>query len=692
MPTKAPPRTFPTRPVPTHTAPARIPSVPAPRRVRWGQQTTAWCALAVILTGLGHLSHHPLTWVGTIALLTAAGATAALGWRTNYRHDRQRAALLVAQHRLTGIVELRSWKVAWKGWPGQPASIRVQFVSSAAAIADPFKGLLVDAVNSAWRASFAVGSLEAARGRARLVARPVVIQEGRPEQEMVDRATEVVRQVFGAKASLVGPEVEDGELEAFTVRHQAGAKLSNAEMQNRVEDIVSSMLPGRWRAGFDLPTDTIRFSRRPQLPTMVHRPTEAVRTDDPNFLHIPQAIDEDGNVCYWDISGVMAHQLKAGRTRTGKTVSLIGDAVEAARRGFRVCVIDPKRIEFLGMRDWPNVELVATSATDQVVLINYWFSEMMDRYRRIEEEGASEKDFVRTLIIIDEYRQFHDLVTSWWKSIKVTGMPSTCPVFDQVSSMLRLAAAARIHIVMGTQRPDAEVVGGESRDNFSSRAALGALSPDGARMMFDSHSIGTRIPRNHQGRGTWAGDGKPKEVQYFFTPDPRKAHKPEELELLARLRPATTTWPRQHVVYPDDHTLTQLVAEHPSKIAPIWMSILNATLEPLELSNPPEESPSPAEQLDEDLANQDLHDKRPTRDTDWTEDWAQTQMLPVGRLSVGDMLEHAAVWGTITGITPDEESDQLLLAWLSDDGQEDALISISEEECMPARTLLGCPT
>ncbi|GAE74324.1 hypothetical protein JCM18916_3932 [Cutibacterium acnes JCM 18916] len=40
--------------------------------------------------------------------------------------------------------------------------------------------------------------------------------------------------------------------------------------------------------------------------------------DSPDWEKIPQAVDEDGNTCFWDISGVMAHQLKAGRTRTGK--------------------------------------------------------------------------------------------------------------------------------------------------------------------------------------------------------------------------------------------------------------------------------------------------------------------------------------------------------------------------------------
>ncbi len=158
------------------------------------------------------------------------------------------------------------------------------------------------------------------------------------------------------------------------------------------------------------------------------------------------------------------HLYLAGRSMipTHNTVSLIGDAIEAARRGFRVFVLDPKRIEFLGLRGWPNVQLVATRVPEQVALVHYLWSEMTERYRLVEEDGAQESDFQPILFIIDEYRQLHANVNAWWKSIKITGMPSECPIFEEIGALLRMAAACRIHVDLATQRPDAEFLGGEA--------------------------------------------------------------------------------------------------------------------------------------------------------------------------------------------------------------------------------------
>ncbi|NYM22082.1 cell division protein FtsK, partial [Salmonella enterica subsp. enterica serovar Typhimurium] len=82
----------------------------------------------------------------------------------------------------------------------------------------------------------------------------------------------------------------------------------------------------------------------------------------------------------------------------------------------------PKRIEYLGLREWPNIEMVATTVPDQVALIHWLWSLMEDRYRRIEEEGARETDFTRVLVLIDEYRQFYGNAKNWWSTIKVSGM------------------------------------------------------------------------------------------------------------------------------------------------------------------------------------------------------------------------------------------------------------------------------
>lgn len=652
----------------------RRPSVAMePVPLRWGQGM-AGCGAAGLMAGaMASITAMSSLWVLTGVLIVGTAAVGVFGWRTNHRRQRSATALVMSRQELFTLTPL-TWTVVWQGWPGRVRRLRVRFQSNAATLATPFRAQLTAAINTGWGESFTVDRFDAAKGRAQFrAAEAEDPHEQKPAQALVDRLEQVTAQVFGLKAS-VKAHVDQDTVDSFTVSHQAGAKLSSPEIRTRIEGIVSDLLPGQWRAAFDLPTDTIVFSRRPPLPTMVRRPTDPVGEDQ--LTKIPQAVDEDGNLCFWDLGGVMAHQLKAGRTRTGKTVSLIGDAIEGARRGFRIFILDPKRIEFLGLRTWPNVQLVATSVPDQIVLVNHWHEEMMERYRLIEEEGARKQDFERVMIVIDEYRQFHDLVQSWWKSVKVSGMPSTCPVFDQIGSMLRLAAAARIHIVLGTQRPDAEFLGGEVRDNFSSRAATGALSPDGARMMFDTVHVGTRIPRGLQGRGTWAGDGRPKEVQYLYTPDPHTAHSAEDKALLEALRPETVSWPRQRVAYPSDSELAALMEG--VKASPDWVRVQNAHLEDMEtvqgFVEPVEEQQESTTELE--IVNAGEQDP----------DWATAQMTAVGQLTNGDLAELDGIWGTVQDIVPDPESpEQVLINWLSAETDDETVISSSIEECVLAR-------
>ena len=127
-----------------------------------------------------------------------------------------------------------------------------------------------------------------------------------------------------------------------------------------------------------------------------------------------------------------------------------------------VFVVDPKRVEFMGLRSWPNVQFVATTVTQQIAVIYKLKLEMDERYRLVEEEGFSDADFQPMLLIIDEYRQMYGNVQAWWKSIKVAGMPAECPIFEWIGGLLRMAAYCRIHVDLATQRPDTAFLAGET--------------------------------------------------------------------------------------------------------------------------------------------------------------------------------------------------------------------------------------
>lgn len=58
-----------------------------------------------------------------------------------------------------------------------------------------------------------------------------------------------------------------------------------------------------------------------------------------------------------------------------------------------VFAIDPKRVEFLRLRSWPNVQYVAIKVMQQIAPISKLKLDMDERYRLVEEEGCSNAEF-----------------------------------------------------------------------------------------------------------------------------------------------------------------------------------------------------------------------------------------------------------------------------------------------------------
>lgn len=442
----------------------------------WREVLLGCVALAVLLVCLDQLGIGQLRWgMLAVAVLLVGVGSAVSGWR------KERRAVVAAQAHSQVMQQLGfpvRVQVSWAGWPvGRPGRLVVTYPP--VEHSDMVQSQVVSAVNAAWAPeSFTTSQPQSRRGSVQRVVgrlrrqdptRVVLyrVTEAAVEEESVvselevleGRIVDVAGQVFGADATVSQVQSEGDQVTSFAVTHKLGPRLVDDRIQFRISEAVSQMIPGRWRGEYDLLTDRATFYWRRPLPKMLPRPIDPYE-EGATVVRLGQ--DEDGHVAEWDFDGVFAHLLVSGATRTGKTVMLSGIVVDVARLSARVFIIDPKRTEFMAMRDWPNVQMVASKVEDQVALL-FWLRDlMMERYRLIEEEGYDESDFERLFVIVDEYKQFTSNVASWWRSIKVTGMPAQCPAIDIVGDLLRLAAAARIHVVLGTQRPDADTVGGEA--------------------------------------------------------------------------------------------------------------------------------------------------------------------------------------------------------------------------------------
>jgi S-DNA-T family DNA segregation ATPase FtsK/SpoIIIE len=120
--------------------------------------------------------------------------------------------------------------------------------------------------------------------------------------------------------------------------------------------------------------------------------------------------------------------------------------------------------------------------TDQVVgLLKGLIQEMLNRYRRMEEEGVRNIDsFNRKMpdkmpylvVAIDELA---DLM-----------MTSSFEVEQTLCRLAQLGRATGIHLIVATQRPSVDVVTGLIKANFPSRISFGVTSQIDSRTILDT--------------------------------------------------------------------------------------------------------------------------------------------------------------------------------------------------------------
>ena len=446
-------------------------------------------------------------------------------------------------------VRLTKWSWAW-GKAGVPGRIVVTYAPGAPDGEPGWNSALIDVLRRRLQTSYRLIDHDLRRCRVVLEA------DAAASSPSVTRVERTIRELIGptsrVKSVDVGP---DGEPTKVVVAHQAGTRLAAAGYRARVERTFSTVNPGRWRARWDLVTDVVTFELRPSFAEKIDlEPSRIDQSKDVlssySEVAVPYGVDEDGQELVWR-PAIDPNFMVVGSPGTGKTVLAHVLLVGAARYGWPIWVVDGKAIEFLGFRAWPNVQVVATTIEQQVAVIHRAAALMEHRYQLIVQGVASEDDFEPLLVFIDEWADFRANLMSWYSTVKVKGQPTKPVVLEKVASIARKGRSSRVHLIFGTQRPDAEYFGGDMRDNFRARASTGRLSPQGAMMMWQDPSIGTTVPRGCRGRATTINDANhPVEIQVFYTPDPRKARKAEELAQLDSLRPQQTQHERYLIMPP----------------------------------------------------------------------------------------------------------------------------------------------
>lgn len=204
-------------------------------------------------------------------------------------------------------------------------------------------------------------------------------------------------------------------------------------------------------------------------------------SDHKNKLHISIGEALDGSNINYDLLQ-MPHLLVAGQTGSGKSVFLhnviLSLLLQYSKEEVNLLLVDPKEVEFGFYRNAPQVREVVTNSERTARKIRDMCDEMDNRYSVFSEKSVrdidsynenSEVKMPRVVVFIEELA---DLVISQGH--------------DVIADITRLVVKARacgIHIVLATQRPEAEFMTGKLRSNFQCRVAFSTADARDSQMI-----------------------------------------------------------------------------------------------------------------------------------------------------------------------------------------------------------------
>lgn len=373
------------------------------------------------------------------------------------------------------------------------------------------------------------------------------------DEELAD-LTRKAREIFESSATVTGNLTE-----GFTVKHTIGKKLTGEFRKRVAEQNMIELIGGNWRVKWDMPASTATFTLKPELPTLVYpKPIPAVESiadaiREYKQTRFPYGVDLDLGVQEWNPLD-SPHTLVGGKTGAGKTVYLRTLIMMAALRGWAVVLVDFKGGSYSDFVGWPNIHIISSDPFESIATIHRMYKLMDDRNARARWDQAQWADNLPYLVVIDEAAQFRVVLDRLWNtSLKPKGGPKDPPTVTELNEMARLSRTARVHLVMGMQRPDATLIDTESRDNFGNRVSVGPISRIAAEMLFEDSYTGRYVPRI-KGRGMATGTHQdPRETQYYYTPE-ADSTKEGEADVIAQLRPPAALVPRYVPELPEDFT------------------------------------------------------------------------------------------------------------------------------------------
>jgi S-DNA-T family DNA segregation ATPase FtsK/SpoIIIE len=181
----------------------------------------------------------------------------------------------------------------------------------------------------------------------------------------------------------------------------------------------------------------------------------------------------DGKKMWMDLAQ-NPHMIIAGTTGSGKSCLLHNIIANVFNySSAQLFLMDPKNIEFAEYdKKIKNKLSVAYSYEESLFMLNNLLDTMETRYSLLRK-GHSVNDFPYIVLIIDE---FADLIMQDVED----------QFYEKLCRLAQKCRAARIHIILSTQRPSVNILNGTIKANFPARIACRVASYVDSKVILDT--------------------------------------------------------------------------------------------------------------------------------------------------------------------------------------------------------------
>nr|DAS02359.1 MAG TPA: DNA TRANSLOCASE FTSK [Bacteriophage sp.] len=175
---------------------------------------------------------------------------------------------------------------------------------------------------------------------------------------------------------------------------------------------------------------------------------------------------------------INTHLLIAGSSGSGKSVALHALILSAMEQGYKMALIDPKRVELSFYKNISNLILpIAKTAEQAENTIQNIYDLMESRYKKMDKLEQRQSDETPILLVIDEFAEL---------------IEQNKKLMQTIERIASLGRACNIHLILSTQYPIVKYVSNAIKSN-SARLCFKCKSKMQYRIILE-HVPETHIP------------------------------------------------------------------------------------------------------------------------------------------------------------------------------------------------------